>query len=337
MRILVVGGTRFIGLWVVRRLAEAGHEVSVFHRGQSRAVLPEGVAEVLGERRDRVALEAAVRQARPEVVLDMIAMTEEQARTAIQAFEGQASRVVAVSSQDVYRAYGRLIGKEPGPPEPGPLSEDAPLREALYPHRGTGEASEHYEKILVERAYLGVPALPATVLRLPMVYGPSDRQHRLHGYLKRMDDGRPALLIPERLARWRWTRGYVEDVAAAIELAVTDGRAAGRVYNVGEPSALTMEEWAWAIARAAGWRGQVLRVQEELVPEHLKMPIVPEHDVVTDSGRIRRELGFREAVPFEEALRWTVAWERANPPMTVDPQDFDYEAEDAVLRRLGIP
>ncbi|MFM9735660.1 NAD-dependent epimerase/dehydratase family protein, partial [Streptomyces niveiscabiei] len=91
---------------------------------------------------------------------------------------------------------------------------------------------------------------PGTVLRLPMVYGPGDRQHRLWSYLKRMDDRRPAILMGATQARWRTTRGYVENVAAAIALAVTDDRAAGRIYNVAELDAPEEAEWAQQIAVA---------------------------------------------------------------------------------------
>ena len=58
--------------------------------------------------------------------------------------------------------------------------------------------------------------LPGTVLRLPMVYGPGDPLHRLFPILKRIDDGRPALLLDERMAQWRATRGFVENVAAGF-------------------------------------------------------------------------------------------------------------------------
>jgi dTDP-D-glucose 4,6-dehydratase len=56
--------------------------------------------------------------------------------------------------------------------------------------------------------------------------------------------------------------------------------------------------------------------------------------LITDSTRIRRELGYNEAIPFDEALKRTIAWERANPPATIDAQLFDYAAEDALLASL---
>jgi nucleoside-diphosphate-sugar epimerase len=85
-----------------------------------------------------------------------------------------------------------------------------------------------YEKFAVERVVLGETDLPATVMRLPIVHGPVDLNRRLSPYLKRMDDGRPAIVLDEGLTRWKCPRGYVEDVAAAIALAVVDHRAPGR-------------------------------------------------------------------------------------------------------------
>jgi nucleoside-diphosphate-sugar epimerase len=181
---------------------------------------------------------------------------------------------------------------------------------------------------------MGDAALRGTVLRLPAVYGPGDRQHRLFEYLKRMDDGRPFILLGECESRWRWTHGYVENVADAVALAVTDERAAGRVYNVGEEDALTRSEWVGAIGRAAGWGGRVLEVPEGELPAHLKGPAGYEHDLDVDTKRIREELGYREKVAREEALLKTIAWERANPPAEVNPEQFDYAAEDAVIQRL---
>src|SRR5439155_8505957 len=168
-----------------------------------------------------------VRNARPDVALDMFPMTEADARATAGVLRGVVGRLVAISSQDVYRAYGLFRGTETGPPEPVPLTEDAPVRQRLFPYRQDPRRPaddpeswmDDYDKILVERAILSDRDLPGTILRLPAVYGPGDG-HRTFPYVKRMVDGRSAILLGERLARWRWTRGYVEDVAHALVLAV---------------------------------------------------------------------------------------------------------------------
>jgi nucleoside-diphosphate-sugar epimerase len=271
----------------------------------------------------------------PQIVLDMIPRNEQDAWTVVSMFKGVARRVVALSSQDVYRAYGRLIGIETGPVEPVPLAEDALLRTTLYPYwkrsKRAHDPPNHYEKILAELIYMGDPDLPGTVLRFPMVYGPRDRQHRTFEYLKRMDDGRPAILLEEGQAAWRWTKGYVENLAAAVVLAVTDERAAGRIYNVGERETLTWAEWVRAIGRAAGWDGEVIILPRDRLPEHLRPDENTDQHLVVGTTRIREELGYREHISRGESLRRTVAWERAHPPKEIDPGQFDYAAEDAVL------
>lgn len=339
MRVLLIGGTGFTGPHVVRRLHELGHELLLYHRGETQADLPEGIRHVYGDRWELERAEDELTRFAPQVVLDMIPRNEQDAWTVVNTFRGVAGRVVALSSQDVYRAYGRLIGTEPGPVEPVPLTEESPLRTKLYPYWKRSKRPHlppnHYEKILAELIYMSDSKLPGTILRFPVVYGPRDRQHRTFEYLKRMDDGRPAILMGEGQAAWRWTKGYVENVALAVVLAVTDERAAGRVYNVGEQETLTWAEWVQAIGRAAGWDGEVVAVPRERLPSHLVPDDNTDQQLIVDSTRIREELGYREHIRYEEGLRRTIAWERAHPPDQVDPAQFDYAAEDAVLAELG--
>jgi len=63
----------------------------------------------------------------------------------------------------------------------------------------------------------------------------------------------------------------------------------------------------------------------------LRFGINAEQDIVVDSSRIRRELGYKERVDVEEALQRTIAWEGANPPKEIDPKEFDYAVEDTFL------
>lgn len=343
MRILMIGGTRFIGPPVVRLLAELGHHVALFHRRPPEVELPPGVQHILGDRRDHLAdFAETFRRFEPDVVVDMIPITERDAQMVVGTFKGMTYRVVAISSQDVYRAYGRVNGTEPGPPDPTPLTEDSPLRERLYPYRGDTPRApndptrlfDDYEKILVERVIMSDPGLPGTVLRLPMIYGPHDYQHRVHQYLRRMDDGRPAIVVSDQMARWRWTRDYVENTAAAIALAITDDRAAGQIYNIGEMPALTLAEWIERIGLIAGWDGEVVVAPDYQLPEDMRAQAGFDQDLVADSSRIRDELGYQQPVPLDEALRETIAWERANPPAHADPPQPDYNTEDTILARL---
>jgi len=285
MRALVIGGTGFIGRWISRQLVEAGHDVVVLHRGKAAEdTLPRGVTSVIsdGALSTRAPYEAALRAGEPDAVIHVLAMAEADAVAAKGVLAGRAGRVVVLSSGDVYRAYGRFIRSEPGPVEPTPLdAHTSPLRDRLYPYRKADTPPDadqwRYDKIPVERLFMAAAALPAAILRLPKVFGPGNNADlaTVYGFAHH----------PE----WRWTHGYVEDVAAAAVLAATHPAATGRAWNVGEAVTPTVAE------RLA------------ILPKRTVYLIDGDYDfdqdIAYDTDPIRRDLGYREPVGFEEGVR----------------------------------
>lgn len=340
MRVLILGGTGFMGPHVARRLLEGGHEVALFHRGQTRHDVPDGVTHLLGDRGELGTWRRRFEALRPSVVIHMIAATAQDSWTFLRVFDGVAERAVVASSIDVYRAFD-AVRRRSDTLDPLPIGEHGPLRELLYPMRSPealgeleGEARrrmEDYDKILVERVAQSSPHLPCAILRLPAVYGPHDPRRRIEPWLARMDAGREAILIGRAHGAWRWTRGYVEDVAAAIALAATDPRAAGRVWNVGEQDPPTEGAWVAQIADAAGWHGRIVEVEDDALPSHLQAPGTDfRQSIVVDTSRIRQELGYREVVSPQEAMARTVAWFRAHPSDGALPSPEALRAEEAL-------
>jgi nucleoside-diphosphate-sugar epimerase len=268
MRVAIVGAGGFVGTALCRHLAAQGHEVVAIGRGDAEPTRPVAV------------------------VVHLALFNEDDARGARERWRDRAGRLVAISSGDVYRPYGQLHGSEPWDGQPvRPLDEGAPLRARLYPYGREvvvrGRTLVDYEKILVERALPG-----AVILRLPKVYGPGDRQRTFGRELAELASGE--LRIDEAAARWRWTHGYVDDVAAAIALAAVHPAAAGRTYNIGERETPTMGERYAALAALVG--GRVVAVPGG----------TPRPDLVLDTRRIREELGYAEESPPGEALARTV-------------------------------
>jgi len=335
MRILAIGGTGFIGRHVVRFLVEMGHDVAVFHRSMRTANLPSQVRHLFGDRMHLAAHLPEFRHFAPHVVLLMVLPqgNDRSAREFVTAFTGIAQRAVVTSSRDVYRAFNRLYGIEGGAPDPVPLTEESPLREKLYPYRtlSADPAWHDYDDILVERVVMSERRLPATVLRLLIIYGPEDDHfHRTFPYLKRMDDGRPVILLDDQRAPFQDSRVYVEDAAWAIALASTNARSTGRIYNVAPQRTLTEAEWVESLGRVVGWRGSVVPMPREKLPAHLVRDLDFRHHLALSSARIRHELAYAERVPFEIGCRTTVEWQRTTSP-PIDTRAFDYEAEDAAL------
>ncbi len=337
--VLVIGGTRFIGFHTVGRLVDLGWDVTVFHRGETEPSELPPVRHLHGDRDHILQYREEFERLAPEVVLDMRPLTRAHAVDTMMTFSGVAGHIVGISSQDVYLAYDILRGREDMPPIPVPIDEESPLRTQRYPYRDIAPEDSplfNYDKIPVERTYLGDPGLPGTILRLPAVFGPGDYQHRPYPYLKRMIDERPAILIDEAARGWSWSRGYVENVADAIALACTDERALGRVYNVAEATSRTEPEWILAIADQVGWNGEVIGLPTASLPEHLREDLNLSQSLVVDTNRIRADLGYTERVTAPEAMQRTIAWELSNLPDELPPHRFDYPAEDAAIPDLTL-
>jgi nucleoside-diphosphate-sugar epimerase len=218
-------------------------------------------------------------------------------------------------------------------------TEDSPVRTArrAYPPEIVKTMkgifswlNEEYDKFSVEQVVMG-GGTRNTVVRLPMVYGPGDPLHRMYGVLKRIADGRPAIILDDDYASWRGPRGYVENVAHAIALAATSDRAWGRIYHVCEEPSFSELEWQKEVAGQTQWGGRFVVLPRQKTPKHLLMPDNPSQHLVANSERIRRELVFAEPVTTDEAIRRTIAWEQANPPTKASFHRFDYDAEDVAL------
>lgn len=287
MKVLVIGGTRFIGAHVVRHLHDAGASVAVLHRGTSiNPILPD-IERITDPNAEYPITTFPERVRRDwDIVVNMVAMGKADADAAVHAFTGRTRRFVLISSCDVYRAYGRLTKAEPGPPEAVPLKEDAALRSTLYPYRGMeeqiGAYAHDYEKVLAEKAVRDAPGLDWTILRLSKVYGPEDNGDlgTVYGFAA----------VPD----WRWTHGHVSNVAAAIATAAMHPKACNTVYNVGEESTPTMGE------RLAG-----LPKQRDEFPE--PPPFDYRQPFVIDTSKIRRELGYADVREETSAMAELVA------------------------------
>ena len=337
MRVVIVGGTGFIGSHVVRELTSRDADVEVIHRGQTHADLPASVRLLQADRTDLVGFLDATRNIAADVVVDMIALTDVHARATLRAFRG-AGRIVTISSIDVYRAFGIFIGSEAGPPVPVPIDERGEHRTALYPFRqldndAPPDRPPDYEKILVERAVREQSDVPVTVLRLPVVYGPGDTaRRRTLPYVQRMSDSRPAILLSRSLSNWMLSRGYVGNIASGIADAVMDARAANRTYNIADAQALSERHWVQLLADYCGWRGRIVEVPDEGVPSALRHQGNFAQHLVFDTSRIRADLGYSEPISLAESVRRTVAWELANPPTHYS--STQYLAEDGLLTEL---
>ena len=313
MNVLIIGVNGFLGRAIASRAATLGQRV--FGTSRSEIPSPDISGTYIAGNRDQPEFVAAlIAERNIDVVVDVIAMTLPDTQPLITQLDGLVSQYVMLSSSDVYKNYELLQGKTQGSPIRQFVDEDSELRSTRYPYRQEQPRAEDaadrylddYDKIPIEEAVQRL-SLDWTILRLPMVYGPGDKQRRFRWAIEPMAKGEKCLLIPKAWAEFQATYGYVDNVAAAITLTIGNHQAAGQIFNVAEETPTNHFEWAHRIANAMDWKGTI-KVAED--PDHPFARHLEGLDLTVplsiDGRRIRRQLGFSEIVDLETGLKQTV-------------------------------
>jgi len=319
LRVIVLGGTRFIGRAIVEELAAAGHDLLIVHRGNLEPDDLVPVQHLHGERKELAAHRDELAAFKPDAAIDCRALTRTDSKIAIDALPA-GLRLVVISSLDVYRAFGAV--NEDRETDPVPLDEESPVRTNRYPYRGKMPGMDDYDKLDVEDVYL---SHGATSLRLPMVYGPHDYQLREDYLLRRVRAGRSR--IPFGAGMWLTCRGYVNDIARGVHLVLSTPATAGQVFNLCEDRTYSMRMWSRMILDAAGSDAELVRVSDELLPEDLKATGTMSQHIAATARKARSMLGWTTSDP-EESLRATVRWHLAHPPPNAND---DFSADDRAI------
>jgi UDP-glucose 4-epimerase len=319
LKVVVLGGTRFIGRAIVEELVAAGHELLIVHRGNLEPDDLVPVQHLHVERMELVAHRDELAAFNPDAAIDCRALTRADSQVAIDALP-RGIRLVVISSLDVYRAFGAV--NEERETDPVPLDEESPVRPNRYPYRGKRPGMDDYDKLDVEEVYL---SHGATSVRLPMVYGEHDYQLREEYVLRRVRARRTR--IPFGAGMWLTCRSYVKDVARGVHLVLKTPEAAGQIFNLCEDRTYSVRFWSHMILDAAGSNAELVRVADEVLPDDLKATGTMTQHIASSARKARSMLGWTTSDP-EETLRTTVRWHLAHPPL--DP-DLDFSADDRAL------
>lgn len=270
----------------MKALINQGHQVNCLNRrGKS-----EYGTSLSCDRRHHEQLKQTLEVLEPEVVIDMIPFIQADAEGVCQALKEQTQvQIIAVSSIDVYQAYGRLHRTELGPYQTCPIRETDALREQPSIRNDT------YDKISVENTYLKHFENVA-ILRLPAIYGWPDRR-RVDEYIRLEQESERVLRLHPDYAHWRFSRASAPDCAHGITL--TAGLMGHHIYNVSEETALSTEAWCQAVWHAADIQAEILYDSKAEIPFNID---TQQHWYV-DSTKIRTELGYEETTDQHAVLR----------------------------------
>jgi len=321
MRTLVMGGTEFISLHLVRELLSHGHEVTVFNRGKRAERLPAGVKTIAGDRKDHAGLKERLKGHRFDGVFDITyaPTLDDDVAALVAALEGQ-PHIIFISTGRVYD-HGLPI----------PYSEETPR--SLY----WGEYARHKitsEDLLFERYRKG--GGPITIVRPTHVMGPLNTRNNETFFMDRIARGRP-VLVPGH-GGWLRQFGHVEDLATAMAAVLGNPKSHGQAYNVMGEDTVTQVGFVELIADAMKKPVTFQHFDPALLKSFDKPGPVFGQNLVYDchavhtTTKLRQELGIRPRYTLHAALAQTWEWYRREK-LVERPVDFTFE--DAILAKIG--
>jgi 2'-hydroxyisoflavone reductase len=323
MRVLVIGGTLFIGKLLVKRLLAAGHEVTILHR---KAEHPFGrrVRNLVADRNDVASIRSALAGHRFDAVYDIAydwerGTTGQQVEATAKVVPGDLSRYIFMSS---VAAYGDGLNHA----EDDPLASD--MHSDPYVRNKAGSERALFRMYHESR-------FPVVTIRPPFVYGPENPFYREQFFWDRMKVDRP-IIIPgdgNRLMQFV----YVNDLVEACFNALEKHTAPGRAFNVADEKPLTQAEVVQEFAKPLGKQPSIVRVPREIIirtggkamtepyyfAQYYDLPPITEA-----VGRVKRVLNVA-LTPFATGLKETYKWYLKHGP----ERKPDFSFEDKLIRQ----
>lgn len=285
--VLVIGGNRYFGKRLIRRLLAAGDRVTVLNRGSSAP--PPGAVHLVADRNDEKALAEAIGSRVFDVVLDQVCYTPRHAAIAGRVFAGRSGRYVMTSTVEVYEHEhsGLPVPESAVDPAAVAVDLDLPWDDSGFLDAHYGEGKRQAEAVFTAAG----PAFPFVSVRVAHVLGGGDDfTGRVDHYADRIRTGSPIAVPP--LAHPA-TYIHVEEIADFLFWAA--GEDFTGPVNAASHGELGVEELCRQVAAHLGAAGPVFEVTDTAEVS----PFAFRRRYGMDNSRATR-LGF----PFGEVRRW---------------------------------
>jgi UDP-glucose 4-epimerase len=297
LRVLVTGGSGFIGSHVVDRLRARGHVPVIYDLRASPWHEPGSVDTVLGSITDREALERALHSCDAVAHLAAVADVNDVHASPEDAERVNARGTVAVLEAARRASVERIVYASTiwvySDCDEEAVDEDTLLPAPSHLYTSTKLAGELYCK-----AYQELYGIDYTILRFGIPYGPRAREAAvIPAFVGKALRGEPLTLAGDGGQSRRFV--YVEDLADGVALGLAEV-AANRVYNLASDENVTIKQIAETVRDLVG---EVEIVHTPARPGDFGGKIVC-------SRRASKELAWRASTPFAEGVRRYVEWRR---------------------------
>jgi nucleoside-diphosphate-sugar epimerase len=304
MKILVMGGTRFVGRPLVARLQAQGHALTLFTRGKNP--VPAGVEHLCGDRSSDEGL-SALQGRNFDVIVDSSGRKQADSSRVVAITGAPSHRFVYVSSAGVYADS-----------EQWPLNESSP----------TDPQSRHAGKADTE-AWLRKEGIPFTSFRPTYIYGPGNYNPVERWFFDRIVHNRPIPLPGDGSTITQL--GHVEDLAEAMARCIEVDAAANRIYNCSGKQGISFRGLIRAAAVACGRDPDDLDLRSfnpsDLDPKARKAFPLRLNHFLTDITRVERELAWQPSFDLAKGLADSYSNDYAKSP-TAAP---DFSSDEALI------
>jgi nucleoside-diphosphate-sugar epimerase len=227
MRILIMGGTRFIGVYLTKALVQKGHDVVLFNRGNKTAPV-EGVQQIHGDRKDASQLKEKLAGEKFEAIFDNNGRELSDTQPLVELFKDSVQHFVYVSSAGVYRKTDQLPHREGDGVDPNSR------------HKGKHHTEDYFKQV----------GLPWTSVRPTYIYGAGNYNDLEAWFFDRIVRDR-AIPIPGN-GMHITQFGHVQDLVNGMVAILGNEKAKGQIYNISGDRYVTFDGVAKACAEAAG-------------------------------------------------------------------------------------
>jgi nucleoside-diphosphate-sugar epimerase len=299
---LVLGGTRFVGLHLVKHLTKSGHRVTVLNRGLTESILPDTVARLKADRLNPDSIRSALSQKHFDAVYDISGYKPQEVRTVLKALENRVRHYIFCSSVAVYSDNNSI-----------PIIENERLRRG--PSGDYGRNKMLCENVL--RKWSNSSGIPSTIIRPPYVYGPDDHiTRRLFSIFERLYQKRP-VIVPGSGKTLNHSV-HVDDLASAFSAVSWETKSFNQTYNVAGPESVTLETYIELVASVMNTTADIVKINSSDYKKILrKIPEIKPTDICDLSWnqsyeystcKIQHDLGWYPKYGMIEGLQNTYEW-----------------------------
>lgn len=283
MKVLVIGGSGFVGSGLIPTLIAQQIEVTVLNRGNNVIY---GTKQLVADRNSEQQMLKATQKVEEQffdAIIDTSCYTLKQCQVAFYAFQSKTNYWIQLSSAAVY------------------------LESEVFPHEafpiGGAKIWGQYGKDKAEiDEFLMKASITSVIVRPPYIYGPNNNHDRECFVWSRALAGKPIIIPNDQTSLIQFI--HIEDLAKFFVQLVQEPEKESAIYNLAAQEQVTLQEWVIVTLKAAGLAAKLIINESTQYSARQYFPF-RDYSCCLNTEKVRKKRGWQEEYSLEEGLRQT--------------------------------